>query len=150
MALSEHDLQVIERRVAAASDGPWWVDLAWERRTGRGREHQPPDQWADVHGVRAPDWPIQPDEDWHRPRQIIETDSGYYPPDLEDAAFIAGARQDVPALLAEVRRLQGLIKAVEWDGYNGIDCCPWCMEPSPDALGRGGHAPTCPAFGEGQ
>jgi hypothetical protein len=30
-----------------------------------------------------------------------------------DAAFIAGAREDVPLLLAEVRRLRGLPRAVE-------------------------------------
>jgi hypothetical protein len=54
---------------------------------------------------------------------------------------------DVVALLAEVRRLQGLIKQAEWDGGDGHryeveSCCPWCC-----AHQSRGHESDCPAFG---
>lgn len=48
-------------------------------------------------------------------------------------------------LVAEVRRLQGLIKQAEWEGYDqGWPCCPWCdaLAFNADAV----HKPTCPAF----
>ena len=41
--------------------------------------------------------------------------------DLEDAQFIAAARQDVPRLVAEVRRLQ--------EEISGIEHCPGCDSP---------------------
>jgi hypothetical protein len=33
---------------------------------------------------------------------------------------------DVPALVAEVRRLRGLIKSAEWFHYDDVKMCPWC------------------------
>jgi len=43
---------------------------------------------------------------------------------LADAAFITNARQDVPALLAEVERLRGLLAEAEmdWDGCHLEHC----------------------------
>lgn len=50
------------------------------------------------------------------------------------------------ALVAEVRRLRGLVNQAEWAA--GYCCqsetrysCPWCDEDE-----GGVHAPTCPAF----
>jgi len=62
--------------------------------------------------------------------------------DDEDVAFVVHARSDVPALLAEVRRLQGLIKQAEWKRGQFGDLCPWCF-----GLEVNGHKAACPAFG---
>lgn len=61
------------------------------------------------------------------------------------------------ALIAEVRRLRGVVQAAEWAaiGQLGEQCCPWCwgLEPWKDCVGgdqwetRGGHVSTCRAFG---
>lgn len=46
-------------------------------------------------------------------------------------------------LLAEVRRLRGLIQQAEWgSGYQERAQCPWCGAESPCA-----HEPSCAAFG---
>lgn len=63
---------------------------------------------------------------------------------------------DVPVLVAEVRRLRGLVDAAEWAAGMGDErdwvisgACPWCGGVSPDDKNFSGvgHAPTCPAFG---
>jgi hypothetical protein len=51
--------------------------------------------------------------------------------------------QDVPFLLAEVERLRGLLKRLEWaggltHGYPDEDCCPACAWRPMD-----GHDPDC-------
>lgn len=53
---------------------------------------------------------------------------------------------DVRALIAEVRRLRGLIQQAQWAGGDGHamevePVCPWCRM-WPDT-----HQPDCPAFG---
>jgi hypothetical protein len=67
----------------------------------------------------------------------------------------AKRRYGVPELVAEVRRLQGLVKAVEWRGGYDIrvdeyDTCPWCYGEKATAARphAAGHKPTCPAFGK--
>jgi hypothetical protein len=102
------DLDAIEARAEAATEGPWQYDGMPLREdaeyghivTGGGtpgsmREHQI--CWVgETLNLRAP----------------------------EDAEFIAHARVDVPALLAEVERLRAAVRqafdAVDWnsDGYN--------------------------------
>lgn len=64
-------------------------------------------------------------------------------------AMVAGrpSREKIGKLAAEVVRLQGLIKQVEW-GMDPDDpkACPWCgggFQP-PDF--HFGHAADCPAF----
>ena len=72
----------------------------------------------------------------HAPKQI-------------NAQFIAHARTDVPALLAEVERLRGLIKAAELTSrpcpVRGVAFgCPWCgLRCGRDRMI---HASDCPAF----
>lgn len=57
---------------------------------------------------------------------------------IQDAEFVAHARQDVPDLVAEVERLRGLIAATtETHEY-----CPWCGRYKAVMS----HAPACPAF----
>lgn len=80
------DLDAIERRVAAATPGPWW--------TGR---HIPGAVFvADDSGS---------------PRHILSISPGTIGT-VADAAFTAHARQDLPALLEEVRRLRAALQDV--------------------------------------
>jgi hypothetical protein len=76
--LSEGRLREIEERCQAATEGPWSVNKG-ESYEGCPFCHV--DGWED-HG-----------EEWMNL-------------DLADAMFVANARQDVPDLLAEVRRLR--------------------------------------------
>jgi hypothetical protein len=101
--LSDERLAEIEQRCAAATPGPWAVDLdrpftlggdtvSVDAMTGDGLcvEREVCSCVLDTDG-----WPDGPE--W-----------------LEDAAnarFLAHAREDVPALLAEVRRLRALLRA---------------------------------------
>ncbi len=48
-----------------------------------------------------------------------------------------------PRLIAEVRRLRGLIDAAHWVE----DACPWCQAPAPPRSRPYRHRPDCPAFG---
>ena len=52
-----------------------------------------------------------------------------------------GSHDDVPALVAEVRRLRGLVQAAEWGHGWQQAMCPWCGAERPCA-----HEPDCPAF----
>jgi hypothetical protein len=53
---------------------------------------------------------------------------------------------DVPPLIAEVRRLQGLIEDAELTNGSWHEC-PWCGEwlDAQEESGTG-HKPDCPAF----
>jgi hypothetical protein len=90
--LSEEELGAIESRSAAATPGPWWSWVEGRDGTsgdtfiGRGRE-----------GARYPDL-------------YLSTDPGDRVSD-EDLDFIAGARDDIPKLIAEVRRFRKLVVA---------------------------------------
>lgn len=80
----------------------------------------------------------------------------------EDVLFMASARSNVPALVAEARRLRALMKRVEWSRQEDPHwtSCPWgCIvktnwEAEEDANGQptGAHGyrhePECPAFTE--
>lgn len=81
------DLDVIEARANAATEGPWW---AWDRGVGY---------------VIALGEPGDVDE-YNRPRRELpegmRTDIGRE----ADAVFVAAARTDVPELAAELRRFQ--------------------------------------------
>ncbi|MER8409597.1 MULTISPECIES: hypothetical protein [unclassified Mesorhizobium] len=83
-SLSELELQEMEARVAAAQTGPWksWV----EGRDFSGGSNfiqtgQGPDRGEDIEMTGAT---------------------------IADQDFIAAARQDIPRLIAEVRRLRGI------------------------------------------
>lgn len=83
--LTEADLQAIEARCAAASAGPWqsWVE---------GRDHLSGDSFIQVgHDAER-------GADMYVSRETT-------PASVGDQDFIAFARQDVPRLVAEVRRL---------------------------------------------
>jgi len=101
--MTDEELQAIRARVEAATPGPWKVE-------GRHPSYSP-DRFQVDGIVTAYDDPER--ADFPRPIQIVETDSGCYPPYLADAEFIAQARTDVPALLAEVERLRAELHAHE-------------------------------------
>ena len=79
--LSEEDLAAMEDRASAATPGPWTT----------GGDSCGEAYWF---GVAAG-----------------EEDVADHVPSEADAAFIAAARQDVPALITEVRRLRALLAA---------------------------------------
>lgn len=82
--LSDEELQAIAERCAAATDGPWESFV-------EGRDHLAGDSFIRRGGL-----------------DDAVTDLYISPWRLDDQDFIASARQDVPPLLAEVRRLRSL------------------------------------------
>jgi hypothetical protein len=80
------ELDAIEARANAASDGPWEAEFSDEESPV-------------LTGIGVKDG-------YH---EICQTDYGVYGPAMKDAEFIAAARTDVPALVAEVRRLRDLM-----------------------------------------
>jgi hypothetical protein len=86
--ISQRDLEAIEARCAAATPGPWVSYV-------EGRDHTSGSSFIRTHNAAG-----ERGED-------IELSSGATQSDQD---FIAHARQDIPLLLAEVRRLQTLFK----------------------------------------
>lgn len=84
------DLDAIEARVNAATEGPWVLTEDWAYIA-----HGPD---SVIHGYYDGECPACGDE---------FTDDASVALSAEDATFIAHARADVPALIAEVRRLRG-------------------------------------------
>lgn len=106
--LTDQQLSGIEARANAATPGPWCTD-SWE--IYQGAEYEAGAEW------------------------IGETcRAGEMDDSRADAEFVAAARTDVPALLAEVRRLTARVAELEpdvdllealraygvdnWDGYD--------------------------------
>jgi len=88
------DLDEIEARANAASGGPWeWCDYG---NSGQAL--------------------IQPGSGTHDLNVLKTTDD--WPPNLRDATFIAHARTDVPALIAEVKRLRGEVAGALAEGWD--------------------------------
>ena len=81
-------LAEIEARANAATQGPW----EWHPYMGSGATL------------------AKPNHPFHELNILKTTDD--WPPVAADAEFIAAARNDVPALLAEVRRLQDAVERV--------------------------------------
>ncbi|MER6395379.1 hypothetical protein ABT263_04840 [Kitasatospora sp. NPDC001603] len=92
--LTEEDLSAMERRAAAAAPGPW---TAWlEGRHGVGG-----DSFIQVRPE------AEPDDEIYVSRFVEGARLPGQDPRLDaDIDFIAAARQDVPRLIAEVRRLR--------------------------------------------
>jgi len=91
--MTESELQAIRIRLRKASSGPWTVKRVpnlWTSRAGDRRTH------PSIRGFRVP----------KRMYEIV-------PEQVErDAAFMADARQDVPALLGEFDRLLAVLHDV--------------------------------------
>lgn len=107
--MNEEELQAIEARAAVASPGPWGWDggtlydlLAREKRQRI---------WDAEKG--------DPLYDADEPEALVLCAEGWLPNKEADKAFIAAARSDVPALVAEVRAVRGEVNHLE-------DCNPAC------------------------
>jgi len=87
--IDANELDVIEARCHAASTPPWQSFI-------EGRDHHGGDNFIRVGGL---------DDD--EPDMYISraTDRGLVPAADRDLDFIAHARQDIPRLLAEIKRL---------------------------------------------
>lgn len=122
--MTEDELVQIEQRAGAATAGPWHLAMH-----------------CDEHGEDATRANVE--------AGAVDVANGVL---NDDAAFIAHARGDVPALVAEVRRLRGLVQSAEWKNCDGnvsgcSSACPWCEAEYVRADGAvGAHEPTCPAF----
>ena len=114
------DLAAIRAREAAATKGPWgyfavddYADVAADyQRTGRGsyscRQHVARLETENVFDAH---------DDWDDDRAAEQTRA--------DAAFMAHAHEDVPALLAEVDRLRARVAELEATTGDSI-VCPAC------------------------
>lgn len=87
--VTDEELAEIEARLTAASPGPWTSFV-------EGRDHQSGDDFIRISESDAED-------DMYVSRFGA---SGTRPASAADQDFIAHARQDIPALIAEVRRLR--------------------------------------------
>jgi hypothetical protein len=90
--MDEHSLQELERLERAATPGPW-------RSSIEGRDHTAGDSAI----FTVPD-PRQSDSDIYV--SIRVHDGGWHPVAGADQDFIAAARNSIPALIAEIRRLR--------------------------------------------
>lgn len=90
------DLEAIEARANAATAGPWVPE-----------EHR--GHWSDWT-----DWVVLMGKN-RLPYTVLEE---------SDAAFIAHSREDIPSLIAEVRRLRAFIEELTVDGCSYGDGCP--------------------------
>lgn len=89
LVLSDEDLDAIEARCAAASPGPWTSFV-------EDRDHSAGDDF-----IRISDSDDEPD------MYVSRAEAGSIrPASPSDLDFIAAARQDIPALVAEIRRLR--------------------------------------------
>jgi hypothetical protein len=88
--ISDAELDEIERRCSAASKAPWQSFI-------EGRDHWSGDDFICVGGL-----------DDNEPDMYISraTSEGLNPAADEDLDFIAHARQDIPRLVAEIKRLR--------------------------------------------
>jgi len=84
--ITEVELQKIATRVAAASKGPWQSFI-------EGRDHFGGDDFIRIGGL---------DDD--EADMYVSRDRN--PASHADLDFIAGARQDIPRLIAEIKRLR--------------------------------------------
>jgi hypothetical protein len=89
--LTEAELDQIERRCEAASKPPWQSFI-------EGRDY-----WGGDNFIRVGSFDDS-EPDMYVSRHVAE---GLMPASDADLDFIAHARQDLPLLLAEVRRLRG-------------------------------------------
>lgn len=86
--LTTEQLEAIRKRAEAATEGPWvWDDKGTHR--------------TDMPRLRGVPWNVM---DFGNNATYYPTEGT--PPDDNDAEFIAEARVDIPALLAEVERLR--------------------------------------------
>lgn len=107
--MTEAELKAIEERANAATPGPWTADAEVEERNGGGTRLYVSAHNDDASGHVCRVTPIVEgsykrwaQEDMAEPKRH-----------KSDAAFIAAARSDVPALVAALREAQARIEELE-------------------------------------
>lgn len=132
--MTDTELAEIEARANAATPGPWRVGHAetWHVFGDVGN----PELMAPACG-----------------RVLLRANEHYR--HGHDMAFIAHARADVPALVAEVRRLRELVARAEtwgniedWETGYRRSLCPYCGGKCDNDIvpQYATHKPDCPAF----
>lgn len=136
--LTEADLAAIQARERAATRGPWTVQSEVAVPNARGQEVFP-------NGMALTNrWIVT---SWIHPQSRAQypiTSVGYSPfsvnacashIDPANAEFMASARQDVPALLAEVRRLRAALADIRDSNCQDseTEIC-WCTDKAEKAL----------------
>lgn len=119
--MSALDLNAIKARLVALAPAPW---TAYDQN--EGSSHAP--LWA-----VANDAYFNPHEDTEGDAFGVTLESG----GLEDAQFIASAREGVPALIAEVERLRARVAELE---FRPVSAPPARRGPLPPAAIWGSNA----------
>ena len=103
--MTDEELAKIEARANAATAGPWARDMYEDGEEGEGPHG--------VHPGSRGEWVESRDVVSYAASDVgtVEIAAGCYTD--ADAAFIAAARADVPALVAEVRRLRSGIESAQ-------------------------------------
>ena len=107
--MTEDELKAIEARANAATPGPWTIEKP--RVDGEG--------WATGVVIAATFAGQGIFSKSGRPARVKPTGrvyrearGGQYP--ANDQTFIAHSREDIPSLLAEVRRMQAFVQRMQW------------------------------------
>lgn len=85
--MTDEELDALEALDRAATPGPWTV------------KYEQFDDEPYVDEIHGPDEPSNP---------LIETDCGIYGPKKDDAECLVAARNALPRLIAEIRRLRAV------------------------------------------
>jgi hypothetical protein len=115
--LTDAELEAMERRCVEASPGPWTAEIlgSLEEAKALGRF-----RWVQMEPEFGP-WRIPTQSQvgvvWRAPNKLRKPDDtplriglpGVVEVTAEDALFIAHAREDMPKLLSEVKRLRALL-----------------------------------------
>jgi hypothetical protein len=115
--LTDAELESMERRCVEASPGPWAAEIigSLEEAKALGRF-----RWVQMEPEFGP-WRIPPRTDvgvvWRAPTKLRKPDDtplriglpGVVEVTAADALFIAHAREDMPRLLTEIKRLRALL-----------------------------------------
>lgn len=114
--MTDAQLAEIEARAARATPGPWAVETCGEKGDGSdmiGVVFGPDDENCDHQlSGELPAFGIEGEEiEYYRDELVAECEHRNRN-SHSDAAFIAAARTDIPALVAEVRRLREALLAV--------------------------------------
>lgn len=149
--MTEDQLAAIEARATAATLGPWYWEAEGEPGSDQPQPYQPRAQMG-AHGrdrvawcelVAGEGWIFAPDTvDVTIPKKFRDPGMPATGPidvvviERGDAEFIAHAREDIPALLAEVRRLRALVPAeFTFDGIVIAETAPDFMQVGASYVG---------------
>lgn len=115
--MEEKRLKKIEERVAKATPGPWGVGGPTTERPPYDYQVVGPPQPPETGPRRCPCCGVVSERTDPPESMLIAETNGSEGIDAEaNAEFIVSARQDVPDLVAEVRRLRGLLAEVAAHG----------------------------------